>query len=579
MRDTVVIGTRGSRLALTQTNGVADLLRALAPHVALRIEVISTRGDHVVDQPLAAIGDKGLFTKEIETALLQKRIDLAVHSMKDLPTELPDGLRIGGVPSRANPHDALVARGVRSLEELSAAARVGTSSLRRRAQLLAYRPDLTLVDLRGNVDTRLRRVADGELDAAVLACAGLERLGKAGMITEVLSTDIMVPAPAQGALAIEIRVEDGELCCLLRRLADVDAEAEVAAERALLAALGGGCRVPIGALGRVCEGTLTLRASVCSPDGARVLRTTVAGPSAEAALLGARAADLLMKDGAAEIIDGVIPRLIVGRHRTAVVRAIDEAQPGPLKGKKVVVTRARDQAGELVEQFERLGAEVFEFPTIEIVPAAEPLVLDKAGYDWLVLTSVNAAEALFTELTRQGRKPENLAAHVAVIGPAVAHMAAQHGLRVDLMPEKHVAEELFAALAVREAELSGKRVLLPRSDLARAFLPDALRQRGGEVVEWIAYRTACPNVSVDSIKALLDFTPDVVTFASSSSISNFCQLLGAKHLEAVKKYAVFASIGPQTTRTAAQFGLDITIESQEHTTQGLVQAVVVALRR
>jgi len=256
VRDRIVIGSRGSKLALVQSNFVAGLLRAASPGLTVDIEVISTRGDRIVDRPLAEIGGKGLFTEELEAALRDKSIDLAVHSLKDLPVQNPGGLTVGAIPKRATPNDALVAREATSLATLREGARLGTSSLRRKAQLLIARPDLKIVDLRGNVDTRIAKVLErGELDAAVLACAGLERIGRAGVITEVLKPEVMLPAPGQGALGIQCRADDAEVLTLLGTLDDADTRAEVTAERALLEGLGGGCQAPIGALGETIRST------------------------------------------------------------------------------------------------------------------------------------------------------------------------------------------------------------------------------------------------------------------------------------------------------------------------------------
>jgi hydroxymethylbilane synthase len=266
--------------------------------------VISTKGDHLADAPLPQIGGKGLFTKEIETALLERRIDLAVHSMKDLPTQLPEDLAIGAVPPRENPLDALVSGGA-SLSELVQGSRVGTSSLRRKAQLLALRPDLEVTNLRGNVDTRLRRVRKGVIAGAVMACAGLNRLGRAEAITEVFPPELMTPAVGQGALAIEVREDDAPLLDMLRALADPVAQAEVEAERAFLKALGGGCQVPVGALARANGSALSLMGCVCSLDGRRILRAQQTGPAMQPLELGRRLADALLEQGAAELISAI----------------------------------------------------------------------------------------------------------------------------------------------------------------------------------------------------------------------------------------------------------------------------------
>ncbi len=306
MKSRLVIGSRGSQLALWQANWVkAELERH--GH-AVEVQVIKTTGDHVADVPLAKVGAKGLFTKEIEEALLARRVDLAVHSLKDLPTTLPDGLALAAVPKREDPRDVLVvrdaARGGRRLAELPAGARVGTSSLRRSAQLLHARPDLDVQPVRGNLDTRLRKLDAGDFAALLLAAAGLRRLGLESRISEYLELEVMCPAIGQGALGIEARAEDRATLEALARLDDRAARLETAAERALLAALGGGCQVPFGGSARLApNGRLRLLGVVASPDGRRLFRAS--GEGSDPAELGTRVAQQLLRDGAAQILEQV----------------------------------------------------------------------------------------------------------------------------------------------------------------------------------------------------------------------------------------------------------------------------------
>ncbi len=299
------IGTRASRLALWQAEHVAARLRAAHPGIAVeRVEIV-TAGDRVLDQALSRIGDKGLFTHELEDALRAGRIDLAVHSLKDLPTTLPADLGLGAVVEREDPRDALVSRGGRRLDELPAGARIGTSSLRRRSQLLAQRPDLVVLDLRGNVPTRLDKLARGEADATVLARAGLLRLGLDGRIAEVLAPDVMLPAVGQGALGVEVRREDERVARLLASLDHAATRIATAAERALLARLEGGCQVPVGALGEIAGGRLRLRGLVADVDGSRVVREEIegaAGDATAAARLGTALAERLLEAGAGPIL-------------------------------------------------------------------------------------------------------------------------------------------------------------------------------------------------------------------------------------------------------------------------------------
>jgi hydroxymethylbilane synthase len=289
------VGTRGSQLAVAQTQQVIDALAAARPDVQFARVVIKTTGDLRVGVPFAAVGTKGMFVKEIEEALLAGEVDLAVHSLKDLPGELPDGLRIGAVPPRADPRDALLSAGP-GLMDLPAGARVGTSSRRRQALLAAARPDLTYLELRGNLDTRLRKLDSGQYDAIVLACAGLERLGLAHRIVERLSPQQSVPAPGQGALALEMRESDKRVRQLLRPFDDPAARDAVTAERAFQAALNGGCEVPAGAYATVDADRLWLTA-VLAADGEPLRRTEQSGPRADAAAIGARAAAALLAPG------------------------------------------------------------------------------------------------------------------------------------------------------------------------------------------------------------------------------------------------------------------------------------------
>ncbi len=282
----LILGTRGSQLARWQTSWVADQLRAHAPDLEIVIETITTQGDRVLDAPLSQIGDKGLFTREIETALIDHRIDAAVHSLKDLPTALPAGLSLAAICERADVRDALVSRLGIGLEKLPRGARIGTSSLRRAAQLRAHRPDLNIVNIRGNVDTRLRKSLTDEYDAIVLAVAGLVRLGFADRITEYLSLDVMLPAPGQGALAIETRADDAHTHALVAQLDHVPTRAATNAERAFLRALGGGCQMPVAAYGKVDADTLHLRGLIASEDGTRISRGELIGNVTDAESLG-----------------------------------------------------------------------------------------------------------------------------------------------------------------------------------------------------------------------------------------------------------------------------------------------------
>jgi hydroxymethylbilane synthase len=305
------IGSRGSQLALWQANHISALLRARGYEV--EIEIIHTTGDKITDVPLAMVGTKGglgkgIFTKEIEEALAAGSVDLAVHSLKDLPTELSPGFELPAITERQDPRDAFCSVVYSKVEDLPHHAHVGTSSLRRQAQLKAIRPDLDIHPLRGNVDTRLRRLEQGEYDAIILASAGLKRLGKTELIKQIIPSEIMCPAAGQGALGIEIREGDSFTRQQLVFLNDASARATTTCERALLNRLGGGCQVPIGALAEIRSGKLHLDAIVADPDGSRLLRESRDGDLNDPEQLGNAVGETLLDRGGDEILEAVYGR-------------------------------------------------------------------------------------------------------------------------------------------------------------------------------------------------------------------------------------------------------------------------------
>ncbi len=302
LRSRFVIATRGSKLALLQSGWVRDQLVAAAPEAVVELMPLKTRGDKILDAPLAKIGGKGLFVKEIEEAVLAGRAQAAVHSVKDMPALLPKGLHLAAVPPREDPRDVLISRSGQGLEELPRGARVGTASLRRTAQLLARRPDLEVVPLRGNVDTRLRKMAQGEVEAIVLAAAGLKRLGLVDRATQFLDPRIILPAAGQGALGVECRREDEAINKILVRLRDRRAWLEVAAERAFLARLEGGCQVPMACLARLKGQKIEVEGLVAGLKGRPLIRRRVSGPADLAEDLGRELAEVILSRGGREIL-------------------------------------------------------------------------------------------------------------------------------------------------------------------------------------------------------------------------------------------------------------------------------------
>lgn len=303
----LTIGTRGSALALAQSHFVKKRLESLSPDVQVNLQIIKTTGDRLADASLAAIGGKGVFTKELEDALLSKTVDLAVHSLKDLPTELPAGLMVGAILEREDPRDCVVSRFGEQLMELPRGSVIGTSSLRRQAQIRAIKKGIRIEDLRGNLDTRLGRVAAGDFSAVVVAYAGVRRLGRADEVTEVVSPNIILPAPGQGFVAIEIRAEDPETLKWVSQLNHLSGQQAATAERSFLAALGGGCRVPIAAYAREEAGQLVLDGRVTSTDGKKDVKGTETGLPTDARKIGESLAARLMTQGALGILELLLP--------------------------------------------------------------------------------------------------------------------------------------------------------------------------------------------------------------------------------------------------------------------------------
>ena len=302
------IGTRASKLALAQAQWVLKRISAEYPDIEVELVTVKTKGDRVRDRPLSAIGGKGLFVKEIEEALQREDIDIAVHSLKDVPAELPGNLHIGIIPEREDPCDVIISKDNASLEGLPKNSRIGTSSLRRAAQLLHHRPDLKIVPLRGNLDTRIRKLHSLDMHAIIVAAAGLKRMGLAGQITQILPADLMLPAIGQGALGLELRLDDQHTGTMVMFLDHYPTRVAVEAERAFLKELKGGCQLPVAGFGKLTDGTLCLDGMVADVWGKKVVRDRVSGSPGDAKALGAALAHRVLDAGAREILEEIYKR-------------------------------------------------------------------------------------------------------------------------------------------------------------------------------------------------------------------------------------------------------------------------------
>lgn len=311
MRNHIKIGTRKSALALWQAEFIKNELQRLNPSITVELVHFNTKGDRILEKPLAEVGGKGLFTAELETAMHAGDIDIAVHSLKDMPTELPQGLTLGAISKREVPYDALISPQYKTLDKLPKGARIGTSSLRRQAQLLHRRPDLKIEVIRGNVQTRLNKIETEGLDGVILAQAGLKRLGLDHQITQVFTADEMIPAVGQGALAIECRADDVEMLDMLSLIDDEPTRLAVEGERSFLNQLNGNCQVPMGVHGTIEKGQLTLKALIASTDGKTVYEGELSGPATKSVMLGKNLAKALYEEGGKHIIETLVKEGII----------------------------------------------------------------------------------------------------------------------------------------------------------------------------------------------------------------------------------------------------------------------------
>jgi len=540
------LATRGSVLAMIQAQLAADALAHRYPEHEFSLVPLSTHGDRHPTVRLTESAREGVFVKELEQALLDGRAELAVHSAKDLPTMPTPGLKLAAFLKRADAHDVLIARPPSTLAQLPSGSRIGTGSPRRAAQIAAIRPDLRAVEIRGNVDTRLRRLAEGAVDALILAAAGLERLGRLGEAHELLPFEVMLPAPGQGALAIQA-ADGGQAAELAAGIDHADTSRAVRAERLLLRSLGGGCLSALGAYAAVAGDELVLDAVVLGDGGDQVLRARARGGDD------------------AEVVRQVTAKL-EGEGSAGLLQPRDSG--GPLAGLRIMVTRAGDQAASLMQALEAEGATAIACPVIAIEPIeveAERLAaLD--GYEWAVFTSANGVDRLLAQLQRAGRVfPMHI--KVAAIGPQTAARLRDRGLHPALIPARFVAEELADSLAA--AMTPRAKILVARAAGAREVLPDRLRAAGARVDVLELYRAVAPPGLRQRLAQALDRV-DMVTFTSSSTVAHFARAIGGPLPDSV----AVACIGPITAQTARDLALRVDIIAQEYTTRGLVEAIV-----
>jgi hydroxymethylbilane synthase len=552
----IQIGSRGSELALAHARLVQDALER-AGH-ASQVTIIETAGDRRA--PDTAWGE-GAFVAAIERALLAGRVDVAVHSAKDVPTDEDPRLRIAAYLPRADPRDALVLRAdaaERRLADLPPGSRVGTDSPRRTGFLLSRRPDLKVHPLHGNVDTRLRRLDSGHTDALVLACAGLDRMGLGYRIAERLEPEVVPPAPGQGAIAIQIRQDDSRMLALLGAIDDRPTRLAVEAERAFLGASGGGCRAPIGALARIADDTLELLGGYASPDGSHTAFAQRRGPVVTGADLAREIAAELGSRGRIWPEDD---------HLVEVPQSM---------GRRVLVTRAAGHADELVSALRDAGLDPVPVPAIAVEFDPPRGELDAAAgllhtYAWVVITSANGARAILKAATRI--LTELGAPSWAAIGPATRGALEHEGIEVTFQPSQSSAIAMAAGLPVGP----GDRVLVVRGDLADEELAVALRAGGAEVDDVVAYRThEAPERSRILLRRAVAAGPiDAVLFTSGSTVRGLIALGRDETIDVIAMPSV--CIGPETADEAHAAGFRVLAVAGTPDSAALVAATVRAL--
>lgn len=557
-RRRIVFGSRRSRLALWQTRSVVAQLQQAHPDLEFSIQEISTRGDRIIDQPLPEIGGKGLFTAELDQALADQSIDIAVHSLKDLPTEASPDIAIIPIMKREDPRDVLVSKSRCDFMSLRSGAVVGTSSNRRMSQLLALRDDIEVRPIRGNVPTRIEKVRSGDYDAAVIAAAGVIRIGLSDEIAEWFSLEQVLPAPGQAMIAGTCRRGDElalELLQGLQEQADVDC---VQAERSFLATLDGGCSTPLAAHAVQLEQLpehVELTGRVASLDGKTVVtRKAVGAPD----VVGRQLAAEILHAGGAAILEE-----LQGSEST-----------GNLLGRRVVVTRAVEQADSLAELLDRHQASSIEMPLIQfrsIVDAetAQPVLQELTKYDWILFTSSNSIRFFFDLLGEHELPPS---VKVACVGQKSATTLSEFGCQPDFMPTTFSGSGLAGQIPVS----TDQKILYPSALVVASRLQEDLQERGCKVTRWPIYETLAVEIDPER-RQMIRQGVDVVTFASPSAVSSFCEQM-QEYRELLDPCTV-ACIGPMTRQRAESLGVRVDVTPDEHTTTGLVQALVDYFRK
>lgn len=564
MENLIRIGTRGSQLALYQANVVKEELEKKFPGYLFQIVVIKTKGDKILDVPLSKIGDKGLFTKELEIAMFDNEIDMAVHSLKDLPTRFPEGVRLGAVLKRGEVRDALVSSTKRSLADLTPDDVIATSSLRRKAQLLRINGNFRIVEIRGNVNTRIRKMEEGYCTVMVMAGAGLQRLGMEEYISEMIDPTLVIPACSQGAIAIEIRENDPKIAGIVGSVNDKNTLIATEAERAFLRTLEGGCQIPVGSYSRIDGDKFEITGFISSINGEEFLKESAEGTLENALECSVQLAQRLLENGGREILSSIRP------EGTA-----ELPEDLPLKGKVIISTRALETGDNLPELIASRGGKLLSLPMIEVRPASlsredQEKIHRLDNYDWLFFTSRKGVVHFFGQLialTGGTVLPASL--KIAVVGAKTAAELEYYGYSPSFTGNSHGAAELASEFMA--AHLPGRlKILAALGNLADSTLVASLG--GSNIMDRInVYETIRPkHVDQDMMQQISEGRYDLVLFTSPSTFNHFRSVAGPGLLSNLK----IASIGTTTTRALHEAGLEPLLTAKMSSAEGLADAIV-----
>ncbi len=564
MREIVRIGTRGSKLALFQANQVKSELEKEFNHLHFQIVVIKTKGDKILDVPLSKIGDKGLFTKELETSLFDNEIDVAVHSLKDMPTELPDGLQIGAVLKRAEVRDCLVSDRPVTIHELPDNTVIGTSSLRRKAQLLRINPNFRFVELRGNVNTRIRKMKESACSAMVMASAGLQRLGLDDNISEVIDFETIIPACAQGAIAIETRTDDNFITDLVSKINHIPTFIATNAERAFLRTLEGGCQIPIGSFSQINGNQFSITGFISSIDGKNFIKDSIEGDLKDATELSVRLAKRIFENKGKEIL--------------ATLRNLDNKisfQSAQLSNKVIISTRPVLNHDKLKEILQKMGATVLDLPMIEIVPAElnapdKKLLTGPMDYDWLFFTSQNGVKNFFKhQIEINGNTELPSSVKIAVIGRNTAEELDYYGYKPDFLNNGSTSEDFWNEFQKKIHPVNLK-FLLAFGNLSDDFFEKKLSKKN-KVFRVNVYNTqGIQKVNKETLEILYKDAYDLLLFTSPSTFENFNKFYDFSKNDQLK----IGSIGKVTTKAIKNISnIQPLFTAEKPDSEGFIEAI------